>query len=159
MCCKDLGVCGSFLRLILCIFNLLLLIVGGVIFVTAAIVRWNPSIIIGDSNSTIESMLNISALNSVSVALLSIGGFLILLGLIGLIGTLCTSKSFLVLYEFVIVVIFLCHGVVLLYGAFKSNELEDEFRKELNRTMDNINSYNTTGEAFKGESYFCLSLM
>lgn len=153
MCCRDLGICGSFLRLILCIFNLLLFIVGAVVFVTAAIVRWYPSTIVGDSNDTVESMLNISALDSISIALLTIGGFLVLLGLIGLIGTICTSKSFLVLYEFVIVVIFLCHGAVLLFGVFKSSELEDEFRKELNQTMDNINNYNTTSETFKGESY------
>jgi hypothetical protein len=157
MCSRSMGICGSFLQLTLCIFNVVLLMVGGVVFVTAAIVRWNPDIILGHSNNdSIESILNMSSLNSISTALLTIGGFLILLGLIGLIGSMCTSKSFLVLYEFLIVVIFLVHGGVLLLGTFKSSEIENEFRKELNKTMDNINSHNVTNDVFKGRIIKCM---
>lgn len=125
---------------------------GGVIFSTTAIVRWDPDLIIGHSNDqSIESILNISALNEVSVALLSIGAFLILLGFIGLIGTMCTSRFFLVLYEILIVIIFLCHGASLLIVTFRSNDVELEFRKGLNKTIEIINSPNTTQTEFKGE--------
>ena len=69
MCSRSMGICGSFLQLTLCIFNVVLLMVGGVVFVTAAIVRWNPDIILGHSNNdSIESILNMSSLNSISTA-------------------------------------------------------------------------------------------
>lgn len=147
--CERTGIFGSCLRSILVIFNILLFIIGCGVFSAAAIIRWNPDLIIDKiSDESVESLLNFSALDLVSMGLLSIGSFLMLLSIIGLLGSLCANKCFLILYQILIILIFVCHGVLLLLVSFKSSDIEDEFRKELNKTMSAINYNNTTATKF-----------
>lgn len=151
--CGRVGAFGSCIRLVLAIFNIILFLLGALVFSSAAIIRWKPDIIINDitNDQAFRSIMNISALDNVSIALLSIGGAMIVLGLIGLIGSMCTSRFFLIVYEVLIILIFFCHGVLLLLVSFKSNDIELQFRKELNKTIDTINNQNSTDIDFKGQ--------
>jgi len=68
-----------------------------------------------------------------------------------LLGALCASKFFLITYEVLLVLVFLGHGILLLVATFKSSEIENNFRKELNKTVDVINNPNSTISEFKGK--------
>jgi len=58
---------------------------GGFIFSVAAVLKWNPDLIIKEisNDKDLESILSFSTLNTVSNALLVIGGLLVFIGLIG----------------------------------------------------------------------------
>ena len=152
---KKFGAFGSCIRLILVTFNIILFIIGAVVFASAAIIRWKPELIVSEliDDQDINSLINISSLGTVSLALLTIGGAMLLLGVIGLIGTMCSSRFFLVLYEVLIIVIFFCHGVLLLLVSYKSSDLEEEFRKELNKSIEIINSPNSSEINFNGNFF------
>ncbi len=83
--CKSTGIFGSFMRLWLVILNLLVFVMGGFIFSVAAVLKWNPDLIIKEisNDKDLESILSFSTLNTVSNALLVIGGLLVFIGLIG----------------------------------------------------------------------------
>jgi hypothetical protein len=137
----SLGFCGSFLRCILTVINILFFLIGLTIFIAAAILRWSPSTIIGKitSNQAVNSILNVTIINDVSISLLIIAGFIIIISCIGLFGVLCNSKCFLYIYEVIIIILFLAHGIALLVATFTSSTLENQFRTALNKTMEKIN--------------------
>ncbi len=83
--CKKTGIFGSFMRLGLIILNFLIFVMGGFVFSLAAILKWNRDLIVEEisSDKALESILNFSALETVSNALLAIGALLVLIGLIG----------------------------------------------------------------------------
>ncbi len=138
---NNLGCCGSVLRVILMIINLLFLLIGLAVFIIASIIKWSPSLFINKitNNPAVNSILNITVLDDVSIALLVIGGFIILLSLIGLLGVCFSSKFFLILYEIIIIILFLAHGITLLVVIFSSGTFENAFKQALNNTMDTIN--------------------
>lgn len=146
-----LGCCGSFLRLSLSIVNILFLLIGLTVFIAASVLRWGSDSIIEEitKNEAIASVINISVINNVSISLLVIGGFIILLSLIGLLGVLCTNRCFLYLYEITIIILFLAHGITLIVVTLSSTSIENEFRTALNKTMDTINDPSTTEKDFE----------
>ena len=138
----SLGICGSFLRCILTVINVLFFLIGLTIFIAAAILRWSPSTIVGKitNNQAVNSILNVTIINDVSIALLVIAGFIIFVSCIGLLGVLCNSKCFLYIYEVIIIILFLAHGIALLVATLTSTTIENQFRSALNNTMDKINN-------------------
>ena len=143
------GCCGSLIRVFLGIVNALFLLIGLAVFIIAAVLRWNSGSILNKitNSEAIQSIISVAALNAATIVLLAIGAFIILLSLVGLLGVICANRFFLVIYEVVIILLFLAHGVTLIVAAVKSSDIEDEFRKSLNRTIDDINnpmSDNTT---------------
>lgn len=150
---KSLGFCGSFLRCILTVINVLFFLVGLTIFIAASILRWSPDTIIGkiSSNQAVNSILNVTVIDNVSTALLVIASFIIFLSFIGLLGVLCNSKCFLFIYEIVIIILFLAHGIALLVATFTSNTIENQFRTALNKTMDKINDPATKADELNTE--------
>lgn len=151
--CKSTGIFGSFMRLWLVMLNLLVFLMGALIFSLSAILRWNPDFIIDEitNDKALESILNFSGLETVSNSLLAIGALLMFMGFIGFVGAVCASKFFLIAYEVLMVLIFLIHGILLLAVTFQSSEIEAEFRKELNRTVDTLNNPNSTASQFKNQ--------
>ena len=150
--CKNTGIFGSCIRLVLTLINILLLVIGAAIFIASAFLRWNPEVIIGNipNDDAVQSILNASTVNIVSIIFLSIGGFIVLISTIGLIGALCASRAFLIIYQFFIIIIFLIHAVAMLVLTIMSNGLSSEFKKELNTTMNNINNYNISSNKYEG---------
>lgn len=138
----NIGCCGSFIKLILCIINIIFLFAGLAVFILASILRWGSDSIIKEitNNEAVRSIFNISVIDGVSIALLAFGAFIILLSLIGLMGVICNSKCFLYLYEFTIILLFLGHGVSLLVVTLTSDSIEVDFKQAINNTMDNINN-------------------
>jgi hypothetical protein len=136
------GCCGSLIRVIIGIINGLFLLIGLAIFIIAAILRWSSDSLLNKitNNASIESIINVAVLDAATIVLLAIGAFILLLSFIGLLGVICANRFFLVIYEIVIIMLFLAHGITLIVAALKSSDIEDEFRKALNRTIDDINN-------------------
>jgi hypothetical protein len=138
-----IGFIAQFTRFILAIINVIFLLVGLVVFITAIVLRWgstsfNKLINIPDINKVIDSASQISG---VTIFLLILGGFIILLSVFGLLGIKYMNRFFLIIYEIVVVIIFLAQIIALLVLVFSSSTIETEYRKGLNKTIENINSH------------------
>lgn len=139
------GCCGGTIRLLLIIINTIFFIIGLAVFIVAAVLRWSSSSILQkiSEDTDAKSILSWTAVDAVSIALLALGGFIILLSLFGLFGACCANKFFLFIYEIIIVALFVSHAIVLTVGAVKSGDVENEFRKLLNQTVADLNSNQT----------------
>ncbi|CAF1146777.1 unnamed protein product [Brachionus calyciflorus] len=154
------GFFGSIIRIILAIVNILFLLIGFAVFIAAAILRWSKDSILNKiaTNDVLKPILNVTAINDVSLILLILGAFITVLSIIGLCGACCANRFFLGVYEIVIVVLFISHGIVLVVAAFKSGTIENEFRKALNQTVFDVNS-DKTDEEYKMERCSALKLI
>jgi hypothetical protein len=144
--CKNTGCFGSFIRIVLSLINIIFLLFGLGIFAVAALLKWADTSVLSRmaSNAEIRSIIDVSAIENVSFVLLVLGAFIVLLSLVGLIGACCANRFFLVLYEIVLVLLFLSHGVLLIVGGIKSAEVEREFRRALNVTVERVRHANAT---------------
>ena len=158
--CKNSGFFGSFVRLVLAGVNLLFLLLGISTFGVAAFIRWSPNTLLNiiAQNDIVESIVNISSINSISIALLVIGGMIVILSSFGLIGAICGNRFFLIVYEFFMIILFIGHTVALIAITLKSGDIESEFSKSLNSTVSIINDPNTTEDKFKNECNIMKSL-
>lgn len=144
-----IGICGSCIQVLLAVVNILLFLIGATIFTLAAILRWEPNIIIDKfDNHTLSSVLNLSTVNVISIVLLVIGSFMVLLSMVGLFGTLCRNKYFLIVYEVLTIKLFLIHGISLLVFVFNSSTIEDVFHEQLNKTVSILNDPTTKPTVF-----------
>lgn len=114
------GCCGDLVRVLLIIINSIFFLIGLTVFIIAAVLRWGSSSILSklSGDKEVETILNLSAIDAVSVALLALGGFVIIVSLLGLVGACCANKCFLFLYEAVIVALFIGHAIILSIGKF-----------------------------------------
>ena len=147
------GCCGSLIKIILGVVNTIFLVIGLAIFITAAVLRWSSDSILNKitNSEAIQSIISVSALDATTIALLSIGAFIIILSLVGLLGVICSNRFFLVIYEIIIILLFLAHGIILIVAAFKASDIENEFRKSLNNTIDDINNPKTPNSTVVAE--------
>ena len=133
--------CGSLIKFMLIVLNIIFLLIGLVVFIIAAILHWAKNVIIGILDQPeLEAFIDLSGLKVVSTVLLIIGAFIILLSTAGLIGACYGNRFFLVVYEILIILIFLTHLVVLIVGVVKADDVETLYRKALNTTMTDLNN-------------------
>jgi hypothetical protein len=136
-----IGFCAQSARFFLTIINVLFLILGLVVFITGIVLRWgstsfNKLINIPDINKIIDSAGSISG---VTIFLLVLGGFIILLSFFGILGVRYMNRFFLVVYEVIVVAIFLAQIIAILVLVFSSSTIINEYKKALNGTMDDVN--------------------
>lgn len=142
------GCCGGIIRLLLSILNIIFLIIGIVIFVFASLVQWSNNFLreILEKSEELQVIIDLSGLSTINIILFCLGGFIIVLSFVGLIGACCASKVFLIIYEIIIVILFLAHLAVVITVAVMSSKVEDSYRKSLNSTLNDVNIKNDTAK-------------
>lgn len=112
------GCCGGMIRVLLILINSIFFLIGLTVFIVAAILRWGSDSILSklSGDADIQSVINLSAVDAVSIALLALGGFIICVSLLGLAGSCCANKCFLFVYEAIVVALFVSHAIVLTVG-------------------------------------------
>jgi hypothetical protein len=142
--CRETGCFGSFIRLVLSLINLIFLLFGIALFLSSAFLKWGDLSMlnraVGDLRQ-VKTVLDMSTIDFLSIALMILSGTIILISLFGLIGACCANRFFLVVYELVIIVLFLSHGVLLIACGLKSSDVEKEFRNSLNKTVQDLRRF------------------
>ena len=137
---KELGCCGHMIKFSLVIVNLLFLVLGLVVFITAAVLKWGNGVFSKFTDIPgIGELVNVSKIDGVSIFLLILGGFIMLVSFLGLIGVKYLSKPFLMTYGFVVLIMFLAHLIALVVLLFSSSPIETQYTKALNKTITEIN--------------------
>lgn len=138
--CENSGFCGSIVRVLLTIINIILFAIGATIFVIAAILQWDDGLIIGKIDKELKDIIDITAFEELSVALLILGGAIMLVSVVGLIGACCASKFFLIIYEIVLIVLFIAHIVIVIIVVVEAPKIKDEYKKQLNESVVAVNN-------------------
>jgi hypothetical protein len=142
----EYGVFAQCNRFLLAVVNVIFLILGLVVFITAIVLRWGGSqfsklINIAEINTLIEGAGSISA---VTIFFLILGGFIIILSLFGILGVRYMNRFFLIVYEIIIIVLFLAQVISILVVVFSSSKIEEHYREGLNKTVESINKQDAT---------------
>merc|ERR1712122_187677 len=145
------------IRLTLFLINLVFFILGLVVFIAAAVLRWGNNTFSKFTDIPyFDDIIKVGSLGTVSIALMVIGAIILVLSFVGILGVKFLNKFFLIVYEVIVGIMFLAHGISLLVLLFSSGKIEDEYRKTLNSTMESINSngnkYKENCELMKGLS-------
>ena len=151
------GCCGSAIRFLLYLINGIFLIMGLVTFITAALLYWSD--VLAELNlKELQEIVDIAKIDTIAVVLLVIGGFAIFLSLVGILGASCESRVFLVVYEILVVCMFLAHGITLLVLVFSTDTIETLYKNKLNKTVANMdNSTNPTNFKVQCDALLALS--
>ena len=161
---KELGCCGQLIKFCLVTVNVLFLVLGLVVFISAAVLKWGNGVFSKFTDIPgISELVNVSKIDGVSIFLLVLGGFIMLLSFMGLIGVKYLSKPFLVTYGFLVLIMFLAHLIALVVLLFSSSPIETQYMKALNKTMTDINEvkdFKKNCDIFKGlsEVFKCCGL-
>lgn len=137
---EGLGCCGRVFKFIFTIVNILFLLGGLVIFILAAVLKWTGILKKFVNIPGIEELIKFGSIGNISTAMLIIGAFIILLSLFGILGARCGIKFFLVIYEIIIVLLFLALGISLLVLVFSSSSIEKGFTEQLDKLVEKINT-------------------
>jgi hypothetical protein len=135
-----IGCCGNMVRFLLLIVNSLFLILGLTVFIAAAVLKWGNNDFSKFADLPyVDDIVKVGTIGTIAVTLMVIGGFIIVLSVIGIIGVKFLNKFFLVIFEIIICILFLSHGIAILVLLFGSSSIESDYKEAINKTVTNIN--------------------
>ena len=147
----NLGCCGSSIRFALILVNALFFIMGLVVLITASVLKWGSSFTSFIDIKEVATLVKLGSIEAVSTTLIILGVFCLIISLLGLCGARYTSKCLLMIYEVVLIMLFLAHGISAIVVLATSSSLESELDKSLNSTMERLNSNETSSDVFERE--------
>ncbi|CAF0937120.1 unnamed protein product [Brachionus calyciflorus] len=130
----------TILRILLLIINFIFILLGLGLIITTCVLRWG-NVINFSILDELKGIQNLNlVLNGLPAALIVYGCLVIVIGLIGFVGVWFSNKCLLILHECVVIIIFLVHlaGIIVVLVSWPNIELQ--FKKELNKTLDDINN-------------------
>merc|ERR1719350_714456 len=128
--------------MMLFLVNTLFLLLGIVVFITAAILKWGKESTFAKFSDIkgIDQVVSFGSINTISVILLILSSFIIVLSIVGLIAVKSLNRCFLVIYEIVVGVLFLAHLIAFFVLLFGTSSIEDSYKKGLTTEMGYINT-------------------
>ena len=131
--------CGSLFRFLLAIINILFLLIGIALVVTTSLLKWSNISRLKEIQG-LDTALNVTSIDAVTIALLCIGGFIVFLSFIGLIGACCSNRCFLVIYQIITLILFIAHTITLIGLLLITPKIEQQYRIMFNTTINDINA-------------------
>ncbi len=95
---------------------------------------------------TFENISNLASLDSVLIALLCFGFFIIIVSIIGFVAIKSLNRLSLVIYEILVLLLFLAHLGTFIALLVLTPKLEEDFKNTLNSEVDKINNNGTSSE-------------
>ncbi|CAF1081366.1 unnamed protein product [Brachionus calyciflorus] len=118
-----------------------------------------------ETNDVLKTIINVTTINNDNLIRLILSAFIIMLCIIGLCGACCANRFFLGVYEILMVILFISHGIGFVNelsgtveNEFKNSLYRIEFRQPLNEIVFDVNS-NKTSEEDKIEKCSALKLI
>jgi hypothetical protein len=137
-----MGCCGSLFRFLLGLINILFLLIGIALVVTTSVLKWSNISKLKEIKG-LETVLDLTSIDAVTIALICIGGFIIFLSFIGLVGVCCSNRCFLIMYEIITLILFIAHVGALIALLVMTPKIEQQYRATLNSTIAAINAQPT----------------
>lgn len=132
--------CSNLVRTFLFIINGVFLILGLVLIITAAVLKWSYWL----------PLLEHSSVSSIATAFFLTGFFMIGISIIGIFGAKDKDKCFLIIYQILIVLLLFVHLIILLILVTNKTTFKNNFIRYLNKTANEIkNETNHHCELFK----------
>lgn len=138
-----MGCCKSLFSFLLGLVNVIFMLIGIALVATTSVLKWAN---IGKLKEItgMQNIIDLASIDAITIALICIGALIILISFIGLMGVCCSNRVFLVIYEIIVIILFLLHLAALITLLVMSNTVEKEYRKALNQTVADINNPSTS---------------
>ena len=143
------GCCSKFYKYILVFLNVVIFIIGLVVTILAALLKYDKNFKDLLNLKELEDVVDVAKINSITILFLTIGIFAIILSLLGLFGLWCLNKFFLIVYEVIVILLFLTHGIGLLVLVFGKTTIVESFEKEMVKIVENLNTYENDTKEYK----------
>lgn len=140
-----MGACGIVSRIVLGVVNVIFLLLGIALVVTASLLKWGNLAKLKDLQAT-QTVISFVAIDGVAIALICIGAFAIFLSLIGLIGLGCSNRCLLIFYEVIVIIVFLAHLAALIVLLVAYPLIEKGFKEVFNSVVTDLQG-NTPGSS------------
>ena len=137
--CKKTGFCGSVFVCLLVVINAILFKIGAALFVIGAILKWSDLL-----NTVKNDLLNaigptsFDVIDTTIIIFLVTGGFIVVVSFVGLLGTCCSSRPFLIIFELLVCLLFIANIIIFIILIVKANDFEVIVRKEIQITIKKI---------------------
>jgi hypothetical protein len=138
--------------------NRIFFILGVMVFVTAAVLKWGSSLTDYLNIEGIQDLVGLSSINSITTFLLILGAFIIVVSVSGFVGAKFNNRFFLIAYTVILVLLFLAHGVGLIILLVDSSTFEDEFKKDFNSTINILVNSTASREKYNETCTLLLSV-
>lgn len=135
--CQKTGCCGSFLRVVVTIINVILLLVG-LGFVAGGAVLKFTSVLDSIEDLDTEAKDLIEAFQPIAIFMIVFGVIVFVVSIIGMIGTCSGNRWALIIYDVVIGLLFLAHLGVFIYFLTQRDSVENEIDKVINDVVQQI---------------------
>ena len=129
---------GSLFQFIFGLINIIFLLIGIALIVITSVFKWS-NISSLKKISDLEALFHLTQIDAVTIALLCLGGFIVVLSVIGLIGVCYEDRCFLIIYDIITVILFLAHVAALIVLLKMTPDLEKQYRASLDSIVDGIN--------------------
>jgi hypothetical protein len=141
----ELSCCGYFIRILLGLVNLLILLIGIGLVTVASLFKWSTVFDFVKKYDGLDAFVSVTTLDSIVIALLVIGAFLIVVSLVGFIACVTMNRFFLGVYEVLLVMIFLAHLGALIALLVLRPKFEETLKTEFNNVVLKINNASSYG--------------
>jgi hypothetical protein len=129
----------TLLTMLLGLINTLLFLIGAAIVIITCLLKWSKISeqikIIND----MSSVLDLTTLNTVSIVLICIGSFILLISIIGFVGTCLSNRVLLGIYAVAVLLLFIANLIALILLLTMTSRIEQEYKTSLNSTVNKIN--------------------
>ena len=153
--CKKTGCCGSIVRIYLIFLNLFYLILGAALFIGCAVILW--STVLDNEINQLSAFLRIDVRLIINVlyVLLAVGGLVTFVSFLGLVGSLCANRCFLIAYEMAIGLVFVAHLASFITGLVYLSKSEQTIKNIVRSRVDRILEVFDTVSTFDSNSTSC----
>ena len=95
-----------------------------------------------------DGLINLNILSNISTILLVLGSAIILVSLFGLIGACCGNKLSLILYEILLVFVFIGHLILLILAMISFDDIQTKILNNLEDSVVGFQDYSITDYYF-----------
>jgi hypothetical protein len=158
MASYKLGFFGTLIRYFLLLVNILFLLIGIVLLVTACVFKWGSSITKLFNIEAIDKLVSSASISVIPIILLVLSIIIIMVSFFGFIGVKKMNRCLMITYEIIVIAIFVAHLAALLVLVFNRSSIDKEIKKGMAETVDKINSNSTSADDFKVYARLSLEL-
>ena len=135
-------------KITLLVFNIIMFIVGLLVTVLGLLLKYDKKFKELISFKQVEKILDVGEINTITILVIAIGGFVMVLSLLGVLGLIFLSKFLLITYQVIIIILFLAHGIGLLVYVFSRGTIEKGIKSGMKQIVDNLNTQTNTSSIY-----------
>lgn len=135
---KEAGCCGSLYRILLAVVNLTTFTIGVIFIFLGALFKWTSFLddVMNEVTDLVSDIGN--AMDILFILFIGFGAIIVFISCLGLIGSCCGSRLFLVIYIFILSLIFLAYAILFFIGVSMMSQAEKSLKEAIDTQINKL---------------------